>query len=412
MKKIACLFMTVFLILNNTLTANAFTILGTLIEGEWTEYSIEEIAASVYLPMNYITYTRGMDVSDPVLLNADLTPKEIDQIFKEENIYLEATCDDFQSEIMVTMIENEIESFSNWSNGSLISLAMFMKSEFQQYGLEILDYDVFSNNNVKYIRMYERQTDNDGEVSAYRLQYYTIINHQAINFVFISAYDEITDEEKEFMQKVVEKIVFQDGDTKETTNDENAQDSNKNESELVAKEKLRTYMLSAGPITVTLDENKYNIFCQGMTENDLAIIRSGEDAQAINDYLDINNKDMVIVNMDETIPAELSISIRIKDQTYKNVDLRDCSLANAKMALDIIYSSFEDTGTATDKEFVVINNVPYLKFRWMNNSQLRYATIVNGDMIYIWASHKDSGIVDADAELLLQVVKSIQYPDK
>lgn len=284
MKKIACLFMTVFLILNNTLTANAFTILGTLIEGEWTEYSIEEIAASVYLPMNYITYTRGMDASDPVLLNADLTPKEIDQIFKEENIYLEATCDDFQSEIMVTMIENEIESFSNWSNGSLISLAMFMKSEFQQYGLEILDYDVFSNNNVKYIRMYERQTDNDGEVSAYRLQYYTIINHQAINFVFISAYDEITDEEKEFMQKVVEKIVFQDGDTKETTNDENAQDSNKNESELVAKEKLRTYMLSAGPITVTLDENKYNIFCQGMTENDLAIIRSGEDAQAINDY--------------------------------------------------------------------------------------------------------------------------------
>ena len=412
MKKIACLFMTVFLILNNTLTANAFTILGTLIEGEWTEYSIEEIAASVYLPMNYITYTRGMDASDPVLLNADLTPKEIDQIFKEENIYLEATCDDFQSEIMVIMIENEIESFSNWSNGSLISLAMFMKSEFQQYGLEILDYDVFSNNNVKYIRMYERQTDNDGEVSAYRLQYYTIINHQAINFVFISAYDEITDEEKEFMQKVVEKIVFQDGDTKETTNDENAQDSNKNESELVAKEKLRTYMLSAGPITVTLDENKYNIFCQGMTENDLAIIRSGEDAQAINDYLDINNKDMVIVNMDETIPAELSISIRIKDQTYKNVDLRDCSLANAKMALDIIYSSFEDTGTATDKEFVVINNVPYLKFRWMNNSQLRYATIVNGDMIYIWASHKDSGIVDADAELLLQVVKSIQYPDK
>lgn len=412
MKKIACLFMTVFLILSNTLTANAFTILGTLIEGEWTEYSIEEIAASVYLPMNYITYTRGMDANDPVLLNADLTPKEIDQIFKEENIYLEATCDDFQSEIMVTMIENEIESFSNWSNGSLLSLAMFMKSEFQQYGLEILDYDVFSNNNVKYIRMYERQTDNDGEVSAYRLQYYTIINHQAINFVFISAYDEITDEEKEFMQKVVKKIVFQDGDTKETTNDENAQDSNKNESELVAKEKLRTYMLSAGPITVTLDENKYNIFCQEMTENDLAIIRSGEDAQAINDYLDINNKDMVIVNMDETIPAELSISIRIKDQTYKNVDLRDCSLANAKMALDIIYSSFEDTGTATDKEFVVINNVPYLKFRWMNNSQLRYATIVNGDMIYIWASHKDSGIVDADAELLLQVVKSIQYPDK
>lgn len=412
MKKIACLFMTVSLILSNTLTANAFTLVKTLIEGQWTEYPLEEMSASVYLPADYITYTRGMDASNPVLVNADLTPKQIDQIFMEGSIYLEATCDDFQSEIMVTMIENEIESFSNWSNGSLLSLAMFMKSGFQQYGLEILDYDVFLNNSVKYIRMHECQTENDGTVSAYRMQYYTIMNHLAINFVFISTYDEITDEEKTFMQEVVEKIIFHDGDEKETADDGNSQGGSKNESGLVAKEKLRTYMLPAGPITVTLDENKYNIFCQGMTKNDLSIIRSGDDAQAINDYLDINNKDMVIVNMDETIPAEFSISIRIKDQTYKDVDLRNCSFDTAKMALDIIYSSFEDTGTATDKEIVVINNVPYLKFRWMNNSQLRYATIINGDMIYIWASHKDSGIVDADAEMLLQVVKSIQYPDK
>ena len=56
MKKIACLFMTVSLILSNTLTANAFTLVKTLIEGQWTEYPLEEMSASVYLPADYITY--------------------------------------------------------------------------------------------------------------------------------------------------------------------------------------------------------------------------------------------------------------------------------------------------------------------------------------------------------------------
>ena len=47
----------------------------------------------------------------------------------------------------------------------------------------------------------------------------------------------------------------------------------------------------------------------------------------------------------------------------------------------------------------------------MNDTQLRYATIVGGDMIYIWATRDDGKVSDADAALLLQVVESVKYPE-
>ena len=55
--------------------------------------------------------------------------------------------------------------------------------------------------------------------------------------------------------------------------------------------------------------------------------------------------------------------------------------------------------------------VPYLKFSWMSDTQLRYATIVDGDMIYIWATRDDGKVTDSDAELLWQVVDSVKFPN-
>lgn len=104
----------------------------------------------------------------------------------------------------------------------------------------------------------------------------------------------------------------------------------------------------------------------------------------------------------------LTYLCRIKDNKYEGVDLRRCSAAEATSLLNVIYGSFGTT--ATDKEIVTINGVPYLKFNWMNGTQLRYATIVNGDMIYIWATRDDGNINAEDAALLLDVVESVMYP--
>ena len=75
----------------------------------------------------------------------------------------------------------------------------------------------------------------------------------------------------------------------------------------------------------------------------------------------------------------------------------------------MLYTGFSSSATA--KEIISINGVPYLKFSWMNDSELRYATIIDGDMIYILATRDDGKVSDGDAALLLQVIESIKYPD-
>jgi len=172
---------------------------------------------------------------------------------------------------------------------------------------------------------------------------------------------------------------------------------------------MREYSLKDGPFTVKLDESKYNILVSGMQTSEAAVIRSGIDADMFESYMNMTNKSLLMFDINKQIPTEFDISIRIKDEKYADVDLRECTASDATMILNNIYTGFGST--ASNKEIVTINGVPYLKFAWMDGSELRYATIINSDMIYIWAT-RDNGMVTADdTELLLQVVESIAYPN-
>ena len=766
-------------------------------EDKWLEYPLKELGLTLSLPSKYTVYTRGMSATDPALIALGMTPDQLDQALVDGNLYLEATQDDFHSEVMVTMIGSSIADFSLWSDSGLLSMSSMWTSEYASYGIEILNTDIFSANGIKYIRMYERQKAN-GSV-AYRIQYYTTTNHQAINLVYVSAVDEITDSEKAFMENVVEQAVFGNGmsisdihafaqDTENfsyvvqedgtacitsyngltstvaipdtidghsvtslsimeyngfvaniyipdsvlnidgnpfinfsslksvtvsdthpsfvtidgilyshdmqelicypakhagdeftvpehvtiigkdafhdaaeltqlelpeglvqigdnafygvsmvptitipssvttiginpfqwmssleeifvssgnktftvqqgalynrktnvliafprkyvtssfafrdgiveigahafeyvtakivitfpdsvtsigddafyncknmtftnfpvaidhlgsmafsssgleyatipgtirsfgsscfnscalkqitirpgvteiplgafvgcddlteitlpetivtignfafrscknlktinipasvTSIGENVFEKDDQLTVFVVKDTIgetycanngisyqfyeadtstgttmREYTIDAGPFTVTLDENKYNILVAGMDTSEPAVIRSGIDADFFDTYMSINNKELLMFDISEHAPAEFDISIRIKDNKYSGVDLRECSASDASIVLDLIYSSFD--GLATDEEIQTINGVPYLIFRWMNGAELRYATIVAGDMIYIWAERDNGTITDDDAALLLHVVESIRYP--
>lgn len=767
-------------------------------EDNWREYSLDEIGIKVNLPSNFEVYTRGMSQTDPVVIATGMTPAQIDQALVDANLYLEATQDDFRSEIMVTMIGSTVSDFSTWSDSGLLSMSVLWTSMYQSYGMEILDKDVFSCNGVKYIRMHELQTAADGSI-AYRIQYYTTVNYQSINFVFVSNNDEVTESEKAFMQTVVERAVFgadtsvsnvgafaqdptnftyalqEDGTARITgytglsgtlsipssidghsvssiaameknnfvaniyipdsvvTIDGNpflnwkalksitvsdnhpslstidgvlysydklimlsyparhvgedftvpshvtkigkeafsgaglltqvvlpdglieigenaffgldsvpsisiprsvtAIDSNpfygmwvleeiivasgnktftvqqgalynresntliafprkyvtssfafrdgimgigdyafcnnasrldirlpdtvtyigesafsgcenmtfsdmpmslqtigtgafmstsitkvaipatiqnmgracfaassltdvtimpgvteiaavmfndckmsrivlpetiktigemafvncielidinvpssvtymgddvfKNcpkvkvfvvkgsygetyckqwnisyqyyEPDLSTSSSMREYKLQAGTFTVTLDESKYNILVPGMQTSEAAVIRSGIGADMFEPYMSINNKALLMFDINERIPAEFDISIRIKDKKYEGLDLRKCSASEVSMMLNSIYTSFGST--ASNKEIVTISGVPYLKFTWMNGSELRYATIIDGDMIYIWATRDNGMVTVGDKAILLQVVESVAYPD-
>lgn len=769
---------------------------------EWIEHPLDELGIIFNLPPYFKVYTRGMSQTDPAVISTGMTPEQIDQAFVDGNIYLEATQDDFLSEIMVTMIGSTISDFSTWSNSGLLGMSAMWTSTFQSYGLEILDKNVFSCNGVKYIRMHQLQTATDGSI-AYRIQYYTTVNYKSINFVFVSNNDEVTESEKAFMQTVVERAVFvaetsvsnvgtyaqdptnfvysllEDGTAcitgyngltgtlsipssidghsvssiavmeknnfvvnifipdsivtidgnpfvnwkalKSITVSDNhpyfttidgvlyshdkqillsypakhagedfivpshvtkinkeafsgaglltqvilpeglkeigdnaffgldsvpsitipssviiignnpfygmydleeiiVASGNKNftvqqgalydrvnnvliafprkyvtsslafrdgiigigdyafwnnagrldiqlpdsliyigdsafsgcenmtfsdlpvslqtigpaafmstsitkvtipatlrsigracfaggsltdvtimpgvteiaavmfndcklsrivlpetiktigemafvncidlvelnipssvtymgddvfkncpnvkvsvvkgsygerycqqksiphqyyEPDLSTGNSMREYALQDGPFTVTLDESKHNILVSGMQTSEAAVIRSGIDANTFESYMSIQNRSLMMFGINERVPAEFDISIRIKDKKYEDVDLRKCSTVEAAMILNELYTDFASSAfTISNKEIVTINGVPYLKFMWMDGSELRYATIVNSDMIYIWATRDNDTVTDDDSALLLQVVESIKYPNR
>ena len=172
---------------------------------------------------------------------------------------------------------------------------------------------------------------------------------------------------------------------------------------------LREYTVEQGPFTVMLDDGSYNILFKGMTAEEPALIRSGLTLERCEWYMSSVKKDLILYRLEDQFPAPFEISIRVKDNKYSGIDLRTCSSADVAAALDMLYASFVSSG-AENKEVVTINGVPYLKFDWQGGAQQRYATIVNGDMIYIWAERGEGEFTEEELLLLRQVVESIRYP--
>lgn len=175
-------------------------------EDQWKAYLLAKLDLTISLPSNYIAYTRGMSAADPALISWGITPAEMDALLEESNYYLEATPDNFRTEVIVTMEESTLEDFSTWSHSNLLGMMLLLRSFYADLGLEVFDMDIFSCDGIQYIRSHIRQ-DDGGSVN-YKIQYYTIRNDQAISLLFLSADDDVTESEQQFMQEVVEKAVF------------------------------------------------------------------------------------------------------------------------------------------------------------------------------------------------------------
>ena len=99
------------------------------------------------------------------------------------------------------MTGTTLEDFSTWSDGGLLDMTSLWTSTYAAYGLEIMDTDIFSCNEAKYIRMHERDTTADS--IAYRIQYYTIKNNQAINLIYVSVNDDVQNPKKFLCRKLL-----------------------------------------------------------------------------------------------------------------------------------------------------------------------------------------------------------------
>ena len=174
---------------------------------EWKEYNISEIGLKVSLPSEYLVYTRGMDVNDPALITSGMSAKELDKLMIEGNYYLDASSDNFRSDIFITMITSSFMDFYYLSDNDLLSLSSIWTASYDNYGVTVLDTDIFLHDTIKYLRMHLLQKNENGN-NVYKMQYYTTINNSAINLVYQSVGDDLTNQEKISMQSIIERVVY------------------------------------------------------------------------------------------------------------------------------------------------------------------------------------------------------------
>lgn len=156
------------------------------------------------------------------------------------------------------------------------------------------------------------------------------------------------------MRTFMDHIIFEDKDTSGTVSPE-----------LPIEPSPRTFTLPDGPFTVTIDEARFNVLIPGMSADEPAVIRSGLTDEMYEPYMRTNDKALLMFDINDSIPAPFTITIKIKDRKYDGIDLRQMSSTNVVAILDVIYDSFVVSG-AKNKQIVTINGTPYLKFSWMN----------------------------------------------
>lgn len=115
----------------------------------------------------------------------------------------------------------------------------------------------------------------------------------------------------------------------------------------------------------------------------------------------------LIVPADEPYENSLHYRLKVKDKKYNDITLSELSLSDYNLLASTIVSSFNvnhyDTVTGNGLRFFVFNANQGL------GNVCRYATILNGHMIYVYVNTGDNLITNEQQTLLESIALSIRH---
>lgn len=165
------------------------------------------------------------------------------------------------------------------------------------------------------------------------------------------------------------------------------------------------FVLTEVPMRVHLDEAEFNIYTTDNDENSLSMRRTEYSKEKMDAYLGVLNIALLITRPDESL-LDFNIQIRIKDDKYEGVpswsELSDEQIDDMMEAVygsDVAEYSLFRTPTGTFAVFAMS----------IDTNALRYATIQNGDMIYIHAQRKNGELRQDDLDMLKAVAEAVEF---
>ena len=195
-RNITCLFTIIVLLLS---------VFALQVSAISVTYELDELGLEVSIPSSYDVITQDTPISNPVFNRLGASGSEFIDYYKANGIYLNAIPEDSLSEeIVVTMTAGIWDNLSVFSDTTIKTLASALISGSEDYGIVVLDYDVYQHSQAKFIKIYFTDATN----SVYGLQFYTTYGAKAMNFTMRSYSGELSKKQEETITNIVDSIKY------------------------------------------------------------------------------------------------------------------------------------------------------------------------------------------------------------
>ena len=168
----------------------------------------------------------------------------------------------------------------------------------------------------------------------------------------------------------------------------------------------KTYYIPELQGTISVPK-EYSVFGKDIYYTDEMCYEAGVNPSNMAQYLSLAfDQAYIIPRGDKFTDPSIEICLKVKEDKYGHVDFGSLSETEYKLYADELVAEFSADSYSTLKK----NGMRFVVFDWnepTGNTSYRYATIIDGDMIYIYASVTDSAITPEQRVLLESIATSI-----
>lgn len=155
---------------------------------------------------------------------------------------------------------------------------------------------------------------------------------------------------------------------------------------------------------------KYHVYSLDNEYTPEMCTAQGVDIDEVTKYLKLTkehtNVNMILVPANEPLVSpNFEIQIKVKDKYAEIKNLNDLSEPVYETTASALVAGFN-----TDYETYKTNNVKWIVFDcFVSTNQVRYATILNGKMIYIFGQNKSGTVTDEQRNDIKEIVDSFEF---
>ena len=170
-----------------------------------TNVSVPELGVDLYIPPYLNILTRDMKGADDLLAQLGMDRAIALEYLEGNQLYVDAFPSDISYELTVAGEPNDVSNFRDYGDVLLKEVCKQMPEIYAGIGMTVTATDIYKNDGADYVKIYY----NDPSSGACVLQYYTIVDHQAINFrIFNYVGGPVTADQESIIKMVVDNVNF------------------------------------------------------------------------------------------------------------------------------------------------------------------------------------------------------------